>query len=78
MDVRVECYSGYEAAERPLRFFLNNRAYTVEEILERWREPAGSCFRVRANDGEEYVLRHSIGEGGERWTLDTKRPGTHR
>ena len=57
-EMRVECYSGYRADETPLRFTLRGRA--VRSARTRWPLvlPAASYFRVRANDGNYYVLRH--------------------
>ena len=41
--IRVECFSGYRADERPLRFFLGDRPHEiVEENLLEIAEIAGS------------------------------------
>jgi hypothetical protein len=56
MRVRVECYAGRKADERPVRFHLDDRAYAVEEIVAQWYEPAGAFFKVRADDGKLYIL----------------------
>ena len=70
MSVRVECYAGHKASERPVRFFLDGTEKRVEEIVERWRGPEDAFFRVRADDGRVYVLRHTPGEHGDLWTLE--------
>jgi hypothetical protein len=67
-DVQVECYSGYRADERPLWFLLRGRPYQVEELEDRWYSPGAIYFRVRADDGNNYVLRHD--EQQDVWTLD--------
>ena len=72
MDCRVECYSGYKADERPVRFYLDDHAYEVREIEDRWYDPNATYFRVKADDGNLYILRHSL-EGG--WTLEAFRRG---
>jgi hypothetical protein len=36
MRVEVDCYSGYEADERPVRFGLDRHEYQVEELLDQW------------------------------------------
>ena len=36
MRLRVECYSGRKADERPVRFQLGERGYLVEEVLDQW------------------------------------------
>ena len=70
-EIRVECYAGYRADERPLRFVLRGREFQVEELDGQWFSPAAIYFRVRANDGNFYVLRHD--EVQDSWTLDAFR-----
>ncbi len=70
-EIRVECYAGYRAGERPLRFSLRGREFQVEEVDGQWFSPDAIYFRVRANDGNFYVLRHD--EGQDAWTLDAFR-----
>jgi hypothetical protein len=72
MHVRVECYAGYKADERPLRFYLGAHRYEVEEVLDQWHGPEDTYFRVRADDRNTYILRHTAGEG-EAWTLEAFR-----
>jgi hypothetical protein len=67
-DMRVECYSGYRADESPLRFSLRGREFEVQELDGRWYSPDATYFRVRASDGNFYVLRHD--EGQNIWSLD--------
>jgi hypothetical protein len=71
MVVRVESYSGFKADERPVRFQLGDRWLAVQEILDRWYDPDAIFFRVRAEDGDLYILRHS--ESGDVWTLESYR-----
>lgn len=67
MTLKVECYSGYKADERPLRFLLGERWYRVEDVTDRWYGPGYSYFRVKAEDGNLYVLR--LDECTQEWTL---------
>jgi len=67
-SVTVECYSGYQADERPLRFTLSGRRYEVTEVDDQWYSPEAKYFRVRAGDGNLYVLRHH--EREDVWTLE--------
>ncbi|MGH9688841.1 MAG: hypothetical protein ACRD5K_17305 [Candidatus Acidiferrales bacterium] len=67
-DMRVDCYAGHRADERPLRFVLRGHEYSVSELDGQWHSPDATYFRVRANDGNYYVLRHD--EGQDCWTLD--------
>jgi hypothetical protein len=68
IHVDVECYSGYRADERPLRFVLRGRAFEVQDLDGRWYSPDANYFRVLATDGNYYVLRHD--EAQDFWTLD--------
>ena len=70
-DIRVECYAGYRADERPLNFALRGRTFEVVEVQDRWYSPDAIYFRVRATDGNFYVLRHD--EGMDVWTLEAFR-----
>lgn len=71
MHVRVECHAGYKGAERPLRFFLGASMYAVEEVLDQWYGPADTFFKVRASDGNVYILRYTPAAETERWTLES-------
>jgi hypothetical protein len=73
MVVGVECYAGYKGGERPVRFFLGERRYEVEEILDQWYGPDHAFFRLRADDGNTYILRHSPSAAVEAWTLESFR-----
>lgn len=67
-EIRVECYAGYRADERPLRFVIRGREFLVREVDSQWYSPQASFFRVRADDGNYYVLRHD--EAQDSWTLE--------
>ncbi len=67
MQIRVESYSGYKADEYPLRFLLGEQRYTVVEIMDRWYGPGYRYFRVRADDGNLYLLR--LDETTQQWSL---------
>jgi hypothetical protein len=65
--VRVECYSGYRADERPMRLNFKDRVTEIVEIEDRWYSPGATYFRVLADDGDRYVLRHE--EAQDVWSL---------
>jgi len=69
--ILVECYAGHRADERPLRFTLRGRCYEVTDVDDQWYSPEARYFRVRAADGNLYVLRHD--EGQDLWTLEAFR-----
>jgi hypothetical protein len=69
--IQVEAYSGHKADERPLRFLLGDRWLVVEDVEDRWYDPEAIYFRVRADDGAIYILRHD--ERADEWTLASYR-----
>jgi hypothetical protein len=73
IQMHVQCYSGYRADERPQRFVFRGREYEVQDLDGQWHSPDATYFRVRAQDGNYYVLRHDIGQ--DSWTLDGFRAG---
>lgn len=73
MRLRVECYSGYKAEQRPVRFYLGENRCEVEEVLDQWFSPDAIYFRVRADDGNFYVLRHQVDAIDGVWTLEAFR-----
>lgn len=71
MTVEVEAYSGFKPDERPLRFRLGDRWLAVLDVSDRWYDPGATYFRVLAEDGATYVLRHD--EPADLWTLEAFR-----
>lgn len=71
--IRVECYAGYRADQRPLRFALGEKTLRVVEVADQWYSPAAIYFKVLAEDGNTYVLRHY--ESSDAWTLEAFRSG---
>ncbi len=72
-SIRVECYAGYRGDQRPVKFTLGDRTYLVHEIDDQWYSPEAIYFRVRADDGHVYVLRHD--ETHDQWSLEGFRSG---
>lgn len=69
MKLEVECHSGHAADERPVRFRLEEREYTVEAVLDRWYEPGAVFYKLRANDGNLYILRQRTSTPEGEWDL---------
>lgn len=69
MQLEVECYSGHKADERPVRFRLDRREYLVEELLDHWYGQDDEFFKVRADDGNLYILRHETSAPEGCWHL---------
>ena len=57
-NIKVECYSGYKADERPVSFISGDRKFMVDKIIEQWRSPDADYFKVQADDGKGYLLKH--------------------
>src|SRR6184192_4248212 len=67
MAIRVECYAGYRGEQEPLAFWLGGRRLVVRGIVDRWFAPRQRWFKVDADDGQMYVLRHNEASGD--WEL---------
>lgn len=59
----VETYLGYKGEETPKSFIVRGRTYHITEIIDQWYGKSHSFFRVLANDGYRYVLRHEFEHG---------------
>jgi len=77
MNLHVECYSGFKPDQRPVRFQLNGSVYFVEELLDQWYGPRDTYFKVRADDGNLYILRHDTSVPEGEWCLESFRGTRH-
>ena len=66
-QLKVECYAGYKANQRPVAFFLGKRRLQVQKIIDQWYGPDHAYFKVLAEDENTYILRYS--EKDDRWDL---------
>ena len=66
--IKVECYSGYKADEKPVGFILGEKKLKVERILEQWRNPDYNYYKVLADDGKGYILKNGVVKGD--WVLE--------
>jgi hypothetical protein len=69
--VRVECYAGYKADERPMRALLDGQMIDITAVEDRWYSPGSTYFRVLLCNGERYVLRRQ--EAQDVWTIEAFR-----
>jgi hypothetical protein len=69
MKLSVECYSGRKADEKPVRFWLGGSQYQVETVLDQWYEPESTFHKVRADDGNLYILRQQTSTPEGAWDL---------
>jgi hypothetical protein len=67
MKIQVECHAGYRGDEEPRAFTLGATRFAVLEILDRWLAPEHRYFKVRIEDGRDFVLRHDVASGD--WEL---------
>jgi hypothetical protein len=72
MKILVECYSGYRADERPTAFTIGRRRLEIEEIIDRWYDPAWTYFKVRTGDSSIHIIRRSEECGGWELTMYRK------
>ena len=69
-DAIVQCYSGSSYADEPRGFVLRGEHRLVQAVRRRWREPAGPCFEVLADDARLYVLAYD--QVADRWRISVK------
>jgi uncharacterized protein (UPF0128 family) len=69
MKLTVQCYSGRKADERPIRFCLEGREYQIEAVLDQWYGPEQVFYKVRADDGNLYILRQQTSTPDGQWEL---------
>jgi len=60
IKVAVQCYAGYKGEERPTSFALEGRTLQVVDIVDRWYDIDSRCFKVLADNGTTYLLRHDL------------------
>jgi hypothetical protein len=75
MQIQVECQPGHGDEPEPTVFWLGKRRLAVLEVVDRWFAPTQRWFKVDADDGQLYVLRHD--ETSDVWELAalTRRDG---
>jgi hypothetical protein len=69
--MKVECYAGYKGEQYPKRFTLGEQVLEVTDVEDQWYSPSSQYFRILANDGNVYVLRHD--QEKDLWTLEAFR-----
>ncbi len=55
------------AEERPAAFEWNGRVYEVEDVVDQWFGRADRFFKIRAQDGDLYILK--LDEGTGQWDV---------
>jgi hypothetical protein len=67
MKIRVTTGSGHKADERPTSFFLGTSELLVVEVIDRYYDPEGDIFKVKADDGGTYLIGHD--RENDEWLL---------
>ena len=67
LPLRVECYAGYRAEERPEAFWLCDRRGAGRAVLDRWDGEEHAYFKLVGEDGVRYILRRAVYRDG--WEL---------
>ena len=78
-QIDVESHSGYKLHEYPKKFIREKKQYVIQEIIDRWYEgglkpdaPIVSYFKVRADDGKQYLIRYDSFH--DEWTMVIRPP----
>lgn len=71
MGITVQTYAGYKGDERPVSFSRDGHIFRIKEIIDRWYDPDYNRFKVLADDGRTYHLRHDMNAGI--WELEDDR-----
>ncbi len=69
----MDCYSGRTADKRPVRFRLEDCHYMVEDVFDQWYGPQDGFYKVRADDGNLYILRRETSTPDGTWYLESFR-----
>jgi hypothetical protein len=69
--VQVRSYQGRRAGEWPVRFQVGSREYLVEEVVDHWDGSEVNFYKVRADDGNLYILGHR--RAADEWSLESFR-----
>jgi hypothetical protein len=74
IPIEVTCHSGYKADEHPKSFTWFEKEFIIIEIIDRWYQgnrdplvPAADYFRVKANDGGQYIIKNE--KESDQWYL---------
>jgi hypothetical protein len=67
IPIRVECYAGYTADERPVAFAHGERRIRVQNLLDRWLGEDHAYFKLVGDDGVLYIIRQDRSE--DAWEL---------
>jgi len=67
LEIRVECYAGRRGEQTPRMLILGDDRIAVTEVVDAWLAPEHRYFKLRAADGNTYLVRHD--ERSDTWEL---------
>jgi hypothetical protein len=67
LRVDVACSAGHRGEQTPRTLILGERRLDVAEVLDAWLAPDHRYFKLRAADGDTYLVRHD--ERSDTWEL---------
>ena len=73
MKLEVDCYSGRAADKGRFAFGWTGDECMVEEVLDQWYGPRDTFYKVRADDGNLYILRRETSTPDGPWHLESFR-----
>lgn len=63
ISIGVECYAGHRGEQTPRTLILGERRIPVSEVLDAWLAPDHRYFKLKAEDGDTYLVRHDELQG---------------
>lgn len=55
--IKVYAYSGYQGEQEPRSLEFDGERLEILGIADRWYDPSGKYFKVRASDGALYLIK---------------------
>lgn len=65
--INVACLAHHRGEETPAAFTIGGARRTVVELIDAWLAPDHRYFKLKADDGGIYILRHDTSSGD--WEL---------
>lgn len=72
MGDTVACHSGYTYADRPTALWWDQHWLQIDAVLAEWRGSSTKSFRVKAHDGDAFVLIYN--ENLNSWQIQPAGP----
>lgn len=66
--IRVECYAGRKANERPTSLWIGDEKKVVENIIDQWAGEDHDYFKLLADDHKVYLIRYD--RRADFWALE--------